>query len=45
VLERIRDHTRAIDAVDGYILTPLGDDVEQLALLSGIADDLRGGRR
>ena len=44
VLERIRDHTRAVDTVDGYILTPLGDDVEQLALLAGIADSLRAGR-
>jgi probable F420-dependent oxidoreductase len=44
VLDRIRHHTRAIDAVDGYILTPLGDDVGQLALLSGVAESLRAGR-
>ena len=44
VLDRIREHTRAVDSVDGYILTPLGDDVDQLALLSGVADSLRAGR-
>lgn len=45
VLEKIRAHTRAIDSVEGYILTPLSDDPEQLALLSGVADALRDGRR
>jgi probable F420-dependent oxidoreductase len=45
VLEQIREHTRAVDAVDGYILTPLGDDVDQLRLLSGVADALRAGPR
>jgi probable F420-dependent oxidoreductase len=44
VLEKIREHTRAIDSVEGYILTPLGDDPDQLGLLAGIADSLRGGR-
>lgn len=43
VLGKIREHTREVDSVDAYILTPLSDDVDQLGLLSGLADVLRAG--
>lgn len=41
VVEKLRDQTRAVDRVDGYVLTPLSDDVAQLRLLAGVAEDLR----
>lgn len=44
VLDRFGDHPRGLDSVDGYLLTPLGDDVERLAMLSGVADSFRAGR-
>ena len=44
VLDKIRAHTAVIDRVDAYILTPLSDETEQLRLLAGIAEDLRGTR-
>ncbi len=42
VVEQIREHTRLIDHVDAYVLTPFSDEVQQMQLLSGIADTLRG---
>lgn len=42
VLDQIRTHTAAVDAVDAYVLTPLSEEPGQLDLLAGLADDLRG---
>jgi probable F420-dependent oxidoreductase len=42
VLDRIRQHTAAIDRVDGYILTPLSDELAQLDAMASLAASLRG---
>lgn len=42
VLAAIRTQTAQIDRVDSYILTPLSDEADQLRLLGGIAEELRG---
>jgi alkanesulfonate monooxygenase SsuD/methylene tetrahydromethanopterin reductase-like flavin-dependent oxidoreductase (luciferase family) len=41
VAEKVRDHTRQIDRVDGYVLTPLGGDPEQLDALADVRQALR----
>ena len=41
VLDRIREHTTAVDRVDGYILTPLSDEPAQLDAMASLAASLR----
>lgn len=43
IVSRITAHTATIDRVDNYILTPLSDELEQLELLTTVADGLRRG--
>lgn len=42
VLDRIRDHTVAVDRVDGYVLTPLSEEPAQLDAMASLAGSLRG---
>jgi probable F420-dependent oxidoreductase len=41
VLDRIREHTAAVDRVDGYVLTPLSDEPAQLEAMASLATSLR----
>jgi probable F420-dependent oxidoreductase len=41
VLDRIREHTAAVDRVDGYVLTPLSDEPAQLEAMASLAASLR----
>ena len=41
VLEKFAAQTRDVGRIGAYVLTPLSDDVEQLELLSGLAQELR----
>ncbi len=44
LVERLGTHTAEIDRVDGYVLTPLSDETEQMHLLAEVAANLRAGR-
>lgn len=44
LLDKIRTHTGGIDRVDGYVLTPLSDEPEQMDLFADVASQLRDGR-
>jgi probable F420-dependent oxidoreductase len=41
VLEQVRVHTAGIERVDGYVFTPLSDEVEQMHLLSEVSRRLK----
>jgi hypothetical protein len=41
VLDRIREHTAAVDRVDGYVLTPLSEEPAQLDAMASLAASLR----
>lgn len=42
VVEALHRQTASLDRVDAYVLTPLSDEREQLGLLQGVAEALRG---
>jgi probable F420-dependent oxidoreductase len=41
VLNKIREHTAAVDRVDAYVLTPLSDEPAQLDAMASLAASLR----
>lgn len=44
LLDMLRTQTAEIDRVDGYVLTPLSDEPEQMELLADVGAHLRAGK-